>query len=97
MKKMWLKILSPLTIVVIFNSKKNLNPYEITLSLTPNQWQQLAENCSNLDVVEQISEYIELDTSAWIGVDSSCIDAIQYNNLTSTLLIRKEERLHLSI
>ena len=62
---------------------------ELNLSLTREKWQQIA-NCTAIAAVRVAleAEGIEAHRDPWICVDSSCIDAIAYDEAISALKIR---------
>ena len=62
---------------------------ELSLALTVEKWQEIANNTSVPNVRLTLEdEGIEAQRDGWIHVDSSCIDAIAYSRSESTLLIR---------
>ncbi|HHP7232407.1 MAG TPA: KTSC domain-containing protein [Xenococcaceae cyanobacterium] len=70
-----------------FALKVELEPLSLTLTLTRQQWQQLASQTSVAPAVTQIAQHLDLSPS-WIEVDSSCLEAIQYDVLHSILQVR---------
>ncbi len=94
---MWLKLKSlesstlnclPVDNCSDFELSPDFQPIEITLTLTPQQWRDLAHSCPIPQFIEAIKPHIELDSYNWIEVDSSCIQAIAYNQLKSLLKIQ---------
>lgn len=93
---MWLKLKSlesstlnclPVDNCRDFELSPDFQPIEITLTLTPQQWRELAVNCSIPELIKAIKPHIDLDSYNWIEVDSSCIQAIAYNPFHSMLKI----------
>lgn len=63
--------------------------FSVDLSLTLEQWQQIANSTIVPTVRVTLSSFgIEAQRDPWICVDSSCIDAIAYLRNTSILKIR---------
>lgn len=69
-----------------FELKEDLKPIEI--NLTQKQIRELISRCSDGAILQQFEDYIDLDHFDWIDVDSSCLNAIAYNQFNSTLKIR---------
>ena len=61
----------------------------ITHTFTLSQWQNIADECSDPRVRNLLeAEGIKAQVKQWIGVDSSCISAIAYNEVSHKLKIR---------
>jgi KTSC domain len=72
-----------------FQLHPDLVEREVTISLTSKEWKELASNLNNFKFLEQLQKQgIDLSFSNWINVNSSCIEAIAFNQITSILSIR---------
>lgn len=73
--------------------KDQLIDHPVTLSVE--EWQVIADNSQNPQILEALKKQgIEPEEiqESWIEVDSSCIDAIAFNQLSSKLSIRFNSR-----
>jgi hypothetical protein len=63
--------------------------FQHSLSLTLEQWQAIANSSQNNNLLEQLEQHdIKPTDGDWIDVDSSCIDAIAFDNSSNILKIR---------
>ncbi|MCC0179914.1 KTSC domain-containing protein [Waterburya agarophytonicola K14] len=63
--------------------------FEHSLSLTIGDWQAIANSSCDRHLVNTLAQQgIEPDESRWIEVDSSCIEAVRFDRLKSSLFVR---------
>jgi len=75
-----------------FQSQLWLQTIDITIALTFQQWRNLAASSINDSLIEQLSQQgIETETDDsgdWVELDSSCIEAVAFDESSSVLKIR---------
>lgn len=73
---------------IILESLRN-HPFQHSLSLTRQQWQVIADSSLLPSLLQQLEAHdIKPTFGDWIEVDSSCINAIAFDQATSCLKIR---------